>query len=53
MENASDALKIAFGLMLFATAIIVLFMLTGNTRTTADAVLSYADETTYYNNYII
>lgn len=49
MENAADALKIAFGLIIFATAITMLFIMTTHTRSAADTVLSYVDETNYYN----
>ena len=48
MENAADALKIGFALLVFATAITVLFMLTSKSRTTADAVFYYGDETNYH-----
>lgn len=50
MENAADALKIAFALLVFATAITTLFMLTSKSRATADAVFYYADDTTYYEH---
>ena len=50
MENAADALKIAFGLLVFAIAITLLFIMTTNTRTTADAVLAYVDDTNYYDH---
>lgn len=48
MENAADALKIGFALLVFAIAITVLFMLTSKSRATADAVFYYADETNYH-----
>lgn len=50
MENAADALKIAFALLVFATAITTLFMLTSKSRATADAVFHYADDTNYYEH---
>jgi len=50
MENAADALKIAFALLVFATAITTLFMLTSKSRATADAVFYYADDTNYYEH---
>ena len=49
MENATDALKIAFGLLIFVTAITVLFVMVTHTRVTADATLNYADDTNYYD----
>lgn len=48
MENAADALKIAFGLLVFATAITMLFIMVSHTRETADITLNYADDTRYY-----
>lgn len=50
MENAADALKIAFGLIVFTIAITLLFIMTSNTRSTADVVLAYADDTNYYDH---
>ena len=47
MENASDALKIAFALIVFTTAIATLFILTTNTRSTADTIFEYMDDTIY------
>ena len=49
MENASDALKIAFALIVFTTAIATLFILTTNTRSTADTIFEYIDDTNYYD----
>jgi len=48
MENVADALKIAFGVLVFVTAITLLFIMIGHTRETADLTLTYADDTTYY-----
>lgn len=50
MENAADALKIGFALLVFATAITTLFMLTSKTRATADTVFYYEDDTNYYEH---
>jgi len=49
MENAADALKIAFALIVFTTAIATLFILTTNTRSTADTIFEYIDDTNYYD----
>lgn len=48
MENAADALKIAFAMFAFALAIMVTFSLVSQAKTTADTVLYYSDETNFY-----
>ena len=50
MENASDALKIAFALIVFTMAIATLFILTTHTRSTADEIFEYVDDTNYYDH---
>lgn len=47
MENAADALKIAFALLVFAIAITIVFTMISKVKTSADAVLYYADDTNY------
>ena len=47
MENAADALKIAFALLIFAIAITIVFTMISKIKTTADTVLYYADDTNY------
>ena len=41
MENAADALKIAFGLLVFAIALTVIFTMVAKVKSTADVVLYY------------
>lgn len=48
MENAADALKIAFAMFAFALAIMVTFGLVSQAKSTADTVLYYSDETNFY-----
>lgn len=48
MENAADALKIAFALIIFAIAITFLFIMTSQTRETADFVFLHADDTNFH-----
>ena len=48
MENAVDALKIAFAMFVFALAIMVTFGLVSQAKSTADTVLYYSDETNFY-----
>ena len=48
MEDAADALKIAFAVFVFVIAITLLFALTSQAKSTADYVLYYNDETNFY-----
>lgn len=49
MENATDALKIAFAVFVFVIAITITFSLVSQAKSTADTVLFYADKTSYYD----
>ena len=49
MENATDALKIAFAIFVFVIAITIAFSLISQARTTADHILFYADKTNFYD----
>lgn len=51
MENAADALKIAFAVFVFVIAISMTFMSISQAKATADAVLSMNDKTNYYSYY--
>lgn len=48
MENASDALKMAFAIFVFIIALSIVFSLFSTIKETADAVLFYSDKTNYY-----
>lgn len=48
MENAIDALKIAFAVFVFAIAVALSFSVVGQARATSDAVLSLKDKTNDY-----
>lgn len=50
MENAADALKIAFGLLVFAIALTVIFTMVAKVKSTADVVLYYSDNTNFYEH---
>lgn len=50
MENAVDALKIAFAIFVFVLAITLTFSMISKAKSTADSVLYYADETNYYDH---
>lgn len=50
MENAADALKIAFVMFLFAIAITITFSLISQAKSTADTVLYHSDETNFYEH---
>lgn len=50
MENAADALKIAFALMIFAIAITIVFTMIAKVKTSADDVLYHVDDTNYYTH---
>lgn len=49
MENAVDALKIAFAVFVFVIAITITFNFISQAKTTSDIVLYYADNTNFYN----
>lgn len=51
MENASDALKIAFGMLVFVAAISIVIMAFTRVRQTATTILDKSDQTTYYQIY--
>lgn len=51
MENAADALKIAFAVLVFIIAIAIIFVMVSKVRTTADIVLYYSDKTNFYDHY--
>lgn len=51
MENAADALKIAFAVLIFVIAITMTFMSISQAKATADAVISMTDKTNYYDYY--
>jgi len=48
MENATDALKIAFAMFVFVIAITLTFSLVSQAKSTADVVLYHSDETNFY-----
>lgn len=50
MENAADALKIAFAMFVFVIAITITFSLISQAKSTADVVLYYSDETNFYEH---
>lgn len=50
MEDAADALKIAFAVFVFVIAITLTFALTSQAKDTADYVLYYNDETNFYDH---
>lgn len=50
MENAADALKIGFALLVFVVAITIVFTMISKVKTTADAVLYYTDDTNYQSH---
>lgn len=47
MENASDALKMAFAVFVFIIALSTVFSLISQVKETADAILINSDRTTY------
>ncbi|MDE5831158.1 MAG: hypothetical protein K2H53_06090 [Clostridia bacterium] len=51
MENAADALKIAFAIMIFALAVTVLFYTASLVRSVSESVLLDSDKTRYYSYY--
>lgn len=48
MENAADALKIAFVIFVFIAAIGITFTLISQAKSTADSVFYHSDETNFY-----
>lgn len=50
MENAADALKIAFGIFVFVVGITITFSLISQAKSAADYVLYYSDETNFYEH---
>ena len=50
MENAVDALKIAFAMFILILAISITFSLITKARATGEYVLFYADKTNFYDN---
>ena len=48
MENAADALKMAFGVLIFVVAISLSVSTFSNARTTIDSIISYRDKTQDY-----
>ncbi len=51
MENAADALKTAFAVLVFIIAITIIFVMISKVRSTADVVLYYSDKTNFYSHY--
>lgn len=51
MENVADALKIAFAIFVFVTAITIIFVMVGKVKSTSDVVLYYSDKTNFYEHY--
>lgn len=51
MENATDALKMAFAMFVFIIALSIAFSLISQAKQTADSVLITSDKTTYYQNF--
>ena len=49
MENAVDAIKIGFALLVFVIAITLTFSLVGQARATSDAVFASTDKTEFYD----
>lgn len=49
MENAADALKMAFAVFVFIAALSIVFSLITKIKNTADTVLWYSDKTNYYD----
>jgi len=48
MENASDALKMAFAMFVFVIALSIVFSLFSKIKQTADSIMYHSDETNYY-----
>lgn len=50
MENAADALKIAFAIFVFVLAITITFSIISQAKSTADTVLYHSDKTNFYEH---
>ena len=50
MENAADALKIAFAIFIFILAITITFSIISQAKSTADVVMYHSDETNFYEH---
>lgn len=50
MDNAADALKMAFGIFIFITALSILFITTSTVRKTSDVMFFYTDKTNFYEH---
>lgn len=48
MENAVDALKLAFAVLVFVIALTLTFSIVGQARATSDIILALNDKTNYY-----
>ena len=48
MENASDALKMAFAIFIFIIAFTTVFLMLSRAKETADTVCYYSDKTNWY-----
>ena len=48
MENAADAIRIGFAVIVFTLAIALTFNLVSQAKATSDHVLYYTDETNFY-----
>lgn len=50
MENAVDALKIAFAMLVFVIAITTIFSVISQAKSTSDFVLFHSDKTNFYSH---
>ena len=50
MENATDAIKMAFAIFMFVISLTILFMAVARTKITADTLYYYADKTNFYQH---
>ena len=50
MENATDALKIAFAVLVFIGAITLTFSIISQAKSASDTVLYYTDKTNFYDH---
>ena len=48
MENAVDALKLAFGIFVFLLGLVILFNMTSLAKETSRILISESDKTKYY-----
>ena len=48
MENAVDALKLAFGVFVFLLGLVIIFSMTSIARETSRILISESDKTKYY-----